>query len=147
MGQVERISEVMTANVEWTSSDATIQDIAAKMRDSGVGMIPVGENDRLVGVITDRDITVRSTAKGLDPKTTRACEVMTPQVLYCFDDQPVDDAAQLMERRAVRRLIVLNRKKRMVGVISLDDLVTLSGQEKRAREVLEHVTKPQPPTV
>jgi CBS domain-containing protein len=139
-----RIGDVMTGNVELTTADATLEVVAAKMRDSGIGMIPVGENDRLVGVLTDRDITVRSTAKGLDPKKTRVREVMTPQVLYCFDDQSVAEAAHRMEQKAVRRLIVLNRERRMVGIISLDDLARLPGEEKRVGEVLEHVT--QPPT-
>ncbi len=139
-----RIGDVMTGSVEVTAADATLEAVAAKMRDSAVGMIPVCENDRLVGVLTDRDITVRSTAKGLDPKKTRVREVMTPQVLYCFDDQLVAEAGYRMEQKAVRRLIVLNRQKRMVGIISLDDLVRLPGEEKRVGEVLEHVT--QPPT-
>jgi CBS domain-containing protein len=139
-----RIGDVMTGSVEVTTADATVAAVAAKMRDSAVGMIPVCEDDRLVGVLTDRDITVRSTAKGLDPKKTRIREVMTPQVLYCFDDQLVAEAGHRMEQKAVRRLIVLNRQKRMVGIISLDDLVRLPGEEKRVGEVLEHVT--QPPT-
>ena len=137
-----QVSDLMTRSVEVTSPAATLEAVAAKIRDSGVGMIPVCENDRLVGVLTDRDVTVRSTAKGLDPKKTRVRKVMTPQVLYCFDDQLVDEAAHRMEQKAVRRLIVLNRQKRMVGIISLDDLARLPGEEKRVGEVLEHLIEP-----
>jgi CBS domain-containing protein len=140
-----KISEAMTHEVELTTPDATLQDAARGMRDSGVGILPVGENDRVVGVITDRDITVRAVAKGLDPKNTRVRDAMTPQVLYCFEDQPVSEAAQMMEKKAVRRLIVMSRRKRMVGLISLDDLARLPGEERRVGEVLERVSEPRPP--
>jgi CBS domain-containing protein len=139
-----KICEGMTHEVELTTPDETLQDAARKMRDSGVGILPVGENDRLVGVITDRDIAVRAVAKGLDPKSTRVRDAMTPQVLYCFEDQPVSEAAQMMEKRAVRRLIVMSRRKRMVGLISLDDLAKLPGEERRVGEVLERVSEPRP---
>jgi CBS domain-containing protein len=140
-----RICDAMTRDVEVASPETTLENVAGKMRDSGVGLIPLCENDRLVGVITDRDITVRATAKGLNPQKTRAREVMTPQVLYCFDDQSLAEAANLMEQKAVRRLIVLNRRKRMVGVISLDDLAAVPGEEKLVGEVLEQVAEPRPP--
>jgi CBS domain-containing protein len=140
-----RICDAMTRNVELTAPDASLQTAAKRMRDSGVGILPVGENDRLRGVITDRDIVVRAVASALDPQKTQVRDAMTPQVIYCFEDQPISEAAQLMERKAVRRLIVLNRRKRMVGLISLDDLAILPGEEKRVGEVLNRVAEPRPP--
>ena len=140
-----KICDAMTSSVELTTPDATLQDVASRMRDCGVGILPVGENDQLVGVITDRDLAVRAVARGLDPKNARVREAMTPQVLYCFEDQPISEAAQRMEEKAVRRLIVLNRRKRMVGMISLDDLARLPGNERRVGQVLERVAEPRPP--
>ncbi len=140
-----RIGDAMTPDVELTAPDATLQEAAMRMRNAGVGILPVGENDRLVGVITDRDITVRSTARGLDPRSTRVRDAMTPQVLYCYYDQPVSEAARMMEQKAVRRLIVLDRGKRMVGIISLDDVAKLPGEERRVGEVLERVAEPRSP--
>ena len=140
-----RICDAMTRDVELTAPDATLQEAASRMKDCGVGMLPVGENDRLVGVITDRDITVRAVARGMDPKSSRVRDAMTPQVLYCFEDQPIAEAAQMMEKKVVRRLIVLNRRTRMVGMISLDDLARLPGEARRVGEVLERVAEPRPP--
>jgi CBS domain-containing protein len=99
----------------------------------------------LVGVVTDRDITVRATAKGHAPRQARIREVMTPQVLFCFEDQSLAEAATVMEQKAVRRLIVLNRQKRLVGIISIDDLAAVPGEEALVGEVLEHVAEPRPP--
>ena len=105
-------------------------------------MLPVCDGDRLVGVITDRDITVRGVAQGCDPKTARVQEVMTPEVIYCFDDEDVKEAAKKMEEKQVRRLPVLNREKRLVGIVSLGDLAVRTGKEELAGEVLERVSKP-----
>jgi CBS domain-containing protein len=93
-------------------------------------------------VITDRDITVRGVAQGYDPKTARVQEVMTPEVIYCFDDEDVKEAAKKMEEKKVRRLPVLNREKRLVGIVSLGDLAVRTGKEKLAGEVLERVSQP-----
>ena len=105
-------------------------------------MLPVCDGDRLVGMITDRDITVRAVAGGDDPRTTRVQQVMTPEVIYCFDDADVKDVARQMEKNQVRRLPVLNQDKRLVGIVSLGDLAVRMGREKLAGEVLEHVSKP-----
>ena len=137
-----RTGDAMTREVVIAAPDETLQVAAARMLETGVGMLPVGENDRLIGVVTDRDLTVRAVAKGLDPKKAKVRDAMTPQVLYCFDDQPVSEAARMMEEKAVRRLVVLDRNKRLVGVITLDDLATLPG----VGEVLERVVEPRPQT-
>src|SRR5262245_63154601 len=107
-----RVSEVMTQGVECTYPEATLQEAAAKMKSLDVGPLPVCDNDRLVGMVTDRDITVRATAEGEAPKDVRVRDVMTPDVIFCFEDALVSDAARLMEQKQVRRLVVLNRDKR-----------------------------------
>ena len=140
-----RIGDVMTRGVELVTPEASLEAVAVKMRDRGVGLIPVCENDRLIGVITDRDVTVRATAQGRAPQHTRVREGMTPQVLDCYEDQSLAEAANLMEQKAIRRLIVLNRQKRLVGIISIDDLAAVPGEEALVGEVLEHVAEPRPP--
>src|SRR5262245_29316881 len=117
-----RVSEMMTRGVECIGPDATLQEAAAKMKSLDVGTLPVCDNDRLVGMVTDRDITVRATAEGDPPTEIRVRDIMTPEVIYCFEDAQVTDAAQLMEQKQVRRLVVLNSDKRMVGIVSLGDL-------------------------
>src|SRR5205085_10714550 len=104
-----------------TGPDRSIREAAEMMADQDIGALPVGENDRLVGMITDRDIAVRAVARGLGPDT-KIREVMSEEVMYCFDDEELDDAAQNMGGIKVRRLPVLNRDKRLVGIISLSDL-------------------------
>jgi CBS domain-containing protein len=100
------------------------------MKTLDVGPIPVCDGDRIQGMLTDRDITIRATAEGRDPNTTRVREVMTPDVVYCFEDQDVREAAHVMEERQIRRLIVLNRDKRLVGIVSLGDLATQTDDEE-----------------
>jgi CBS domain-containing protein len=130
------LREVMTPHVEVVHPDATLREAAQKMQTLDVGPIPVCDGDRLQGMLTDRDITVRATAAGRDPNTTRVREVMTPDVVYCFEDQDVQEAAQVMEERQIRRLIVLNRDKRLVGIVSLGDLATQTGDEELDSEEL-----------
>src|SRR5262245_21959067 len=140
-----RVSEVMTRGVECVRPDATLQQAAAKMKSFGVGPLPVCDNDRLVGMITDRDITVRATAEGEAPTEIRVGDVMTPEVIYCFEDALVADAARLMEEKQVRRLVVLNREKRMVGIVSLGDLAVETGDEELAGNALEGISEPNRP--
>src|SRR5262245_48008192 len=106
-----RVKDVMTQGVACAAPDATLQEAAAKMKSLDVGMLPVCDNDRLVGTVTDRDITVRATAEGEAPTDVRVRDVMTPEVFYCFEDALVSDAALLMQQKQVRRLVVLNRDK------------------------------------
>ena len=117
-----QVHEVMTPGAQCAHPSATLQDAARTMRDLDVGPLPVcGDNDRLQGIVTDRDIVMRAIAKGRDPKTVRVQDVMSPHILYCFEDQGVDEAACLMKERQVRRLAVLNRDKRLVGIVSLGE--------------------------
>jgi len=141
-----RVNEVMTRGVECTRPDASLQEAAAKMKSLDVGLLPVcGDADRLVGMITDRDITVRSSAEGESPAEIRVADVMTPEVLYCFEDATVEDAALLMEQKQVRRLVVLDRNKRLVGIVSLGDLAVETRDEHLAGSTLGGVSEPSLP--
>jgi CBS domain-containing protein len=140
-----QIKQVMTRGAEIIGPDATIASAAQRMRDFDIGLLPVCEADRLIGVVTDRDITVRATANARDASTTTVREVMTHQVFYCFEDQPIDEAASLMERRAVRRLLVLGADMRLAGILSVDDVARAIGQARLAGEIVEHATQPFPP--
>jgi CBS domain-containing protein len=133
----------MTRGVQCIGPNATLQEAAARMKSLDVGPLPVCDNDRLVGMITDRDITVRATAEGDAPTDIRVRDVMTPEVVYCFEDALVEDAALLMQQRQVRRLLVLNRDKRLVGIVSLGDLAVETGDEELAGVTLEAVSEPK----
>ena len=116
-----KVSEVMTRDVVLIAPDDTICEAAKKMAECDAGALPVGENDRLVGVITDRDIAIRAVAESKDLDTP-VREVMTPQVLYCYDDETCEHVAENMGEQQVRRLPVVNRDKRLVGIVSIADL-------------------------
>lgn len=116
-----KVSECMTRDVTVASPDQTIRDAARMMASIDAGALPVGENDRLVGMITDRDIAVRAVAQGKSPDT-KVRDVMSDEVLYCFDDQDLDDIAKNMSQVKVRRLPVVDRDKRLVGILSVGDL-------------------------
>jgi CBS domain-containing protein len=137
-----KVNEIITHDPEVIRPETALIEAAQKMKSLDIGMLPVCDGDRLVGVITDRDITVRGVAQGNDPKTARVQEVMTPEVIYCFDDEDVKEAAKKMEEKQVRRLPVLNREKRLVGIVSLGDLAVRTGKEKLVGEVLERVSEP-----
>lgn len=129
-----RVSEAMTRDVRIARPDQSIREAAILMAEIDAGALPVGEKDRLIGVITDRDITVRAVAHGKAP-TTKVREVMSEEVLYCFDDQDLDDVAKNMGDVKVRRLPVVNRDKRLVGILSLGDLVRNEGAKVAAGTV------------
>jgi len=136
-------SEIMPHNVECIHPDASVRDAARRMKALDVGALPIcGDDDRLAGILSDRDITIRVVAAGSDPQTTKVREAMTPGVVYCFDDQDVIEAAELMEDKQVRRLVVLNRAKRLVGIVSLGDLAVRSGDEQLAGETIEAISEP-----
>jgi CBS domain-containing protein len=137
-----KIAEVCTPNPQCISPDASLMDAAQKMRSLDIGMLPVCDNDRLAGAVTDRDITIRAVAEGLDPKTTPVRQVLTPEIYYCFENQSISEVAQMMEERQIRRLPVLNEGKRLVGIVSLGDLAVRTGKEKLVGEVLERVSEP-----
>jgi CBS domain-containing protein len=119
-----QIKNVMTQNPTWLPTSATIQDAAQKMKELNCGFIPVGENEKLTGVITDRDIATRAVAQG-KPGNTPVTEIFSDKVLYCLETDTVDSVVKNMQEQQVRRLIVLNNKsdKKLVGVVSICDLV------------------------
>jgi CBS domain-containing protein len=140
-----KISEIMTRDVEVAAPGDTLRSAAQLMADLDVGVLPVTDDGQLVGMITDRDITVRAVAEGKDPRTTRVREVMTEEVIYGFEDQEIDDAIRVMEQKQIRRLLVMNRDKRLVGIVSLGDLATESGDARKSGEVLQDVSEPSQP--
>ena len=136
------LKEIMTPHVEVIAPEASIYEAAQKMSHLEIGPLPVCDGERLVGMLTDRDITVRAVAAGRDPLTTPVREVMTPDVVYGFDDQDVQDAARVMEQYQIRRLPVLNRNKQLVGMVALGDLAAHPGTRPVTAEVLEQVSEP-----
>ena len=116
-----KVSKCMTRDVELVNPTQTIRDAAQMMAELDAGALPVQQDDRLVGMITDRDIAVRAVAQGKSPETP-VRDVMSPEVLYCFDDQEIEDVSRNMGEVKVRRLPVVNRDKRLVGIISIGDL-------------------------
>jgi CBS domain-containing protein len=118
----------MTRDVRLCTPGQTIREVAQTMAEIDAGSMPVGENDRLIGMITDRDIAIRAVAAGKGPDTP-VREVMSEHIHYCFDDEEVDDVAQNMGDIRVRRLPVINRDKRLVGIISLGDVARTEGGE------------------
>ncbi len=134
------VSEAMTRDVRVASPDHTIQAAAKIMAEIDAGVLPVAENDQLLGMITDRDIAVRAVAQGKGPDT-RVREVMTGEVKYCFDDEDTEHVARNMGDIQVRRLPVVNRDKRLVGILSLGDLAVAEGG-RAAGEALAGVAQP-----
>jgi len=141
-----KIKDVMTQGVECARPADNIAHAADRMRNLDVGSLPVcGDEDKLVGMITDRDITIRATASACDATVTPVRDVMTPSIVYCFEDQNVEDAAKLMEENQIRRLVVLDRNKRLVGIVSLGDLAVKAGDDHLSGEALERVSEPAVP--
>jgi CBS domain-containing protein len=135
------IQDVMTADVSFVEPATSILEIARKMRDGDIGSTPVVEDERLVGMVTDRDIVVRVIAEGGDVRTKTARDAMSPGVLYCFADQTVESVLESMGDQQIRRLPVIDRDKKLVGVVSLGDLA-LSGRRKAAGEALQEISQP-----
>ena len=117
-----KISEIMSKGVECVAPTLSIGKAAEKMRDLDVGFLPVCDNDKLVGTVTDRDITIRSVAQGRDPRLGLVSEIMTQELFYCFEDEDVERVARYMQEKEVRRMVILNRQKRLVGVVSVGDI-------------------------
>jgi len=141
------VSEVMTHNAACVHPNDTLRSAAAKMRDLNVGSMPVcGGEDKLVGMLTDRDVVIRAVAEGMNPNDTHVSDAMSMGITYCFEDQDVGEAAELMRHNQIRRLAVLNRDKRLVGIVSLGDLAVGSDDEHLAGRTLEEVSEPAMPT-
>jgi CBS domain-containing protein len=140
-----KVRDAMTSDVRIVNPQQPISDAARQMRDCDLGALPVGENDRLVGMITDRDIAVRAVAQQLGTDTPIA-EVMSREVLYCFEDENLEAVAQNLGRNQVRRLPVLSRDKRLVGIVSVGDLSRHQGARAVGKTVADISTQGGPHT-
>lgn len=136
-----KVSQAMSDDVETVRPEATLKEAAKKMADLDLGFLPVGDDERLVGMITDRDIAVRAVAQGKDPAKTKVKDVISGRVLYCYDDADVEEAANDMARLQIRRMPIVDRDKRLVGVLSLAD-IAIKHDCERAGLALEAVVQP-----
>jgi CBS domain-containing protein len=136
-----RVADVMQREVRLASPEDTVQQAARLMREEDTGVLPVSEGDRLVGMVTDRDLAVRVAAEGRDPARTKVREVMTPEVRYVFEDEDLRHVADNMAEQQIRRLPVMNRNKRLVGVVSLSDLARKGGLTEEVGRALRGVAR------
>ncbi|HEX8009393.1 MAG TPA: CBS domain-containing protein [Casimicrobiaceae bacterium] len=135
-----KVKEAMTSDVMLVNPEQSIREAAQMMIDIDAGALPVAENDHLVGMITDRDIAVRAVAAGKSP-STKVREIMSGEVLYCFDDEELTHVSRNMSDMKVRRLPVVNRDKRLVGVISIGDLARKE-QPTAVGRAISHLSEP-----
>jgi CBS domain-containing protein len=135
-----KVSEVMSTDVRVVRPSQTIKEAARMMAEIDAGVLPVGDDDQLVGIVTDRDIAIRAVAAGKGPDTP-VREVMSPEPRYCFDDEDVEQVAHNMGTLKVRRLPVVNRKKRLAGIVSLGDVALAKGADP-AGEALASISEP-----
>ncbi len=138
---MQQLKDLMSRDVKVISPDMSIRDAALEMREGDFGMLPVGENDRMIGTISDRDIAIRAVAdgKGAD---TKVRDVMSEGIAWAFEDDTVEEAAKIMSTRQVRRLPVVNRDKRLVGIVALGDFAVESTEIRPAAEALSEISKP-----
>ena len=136
-----KVSEIMTRDVETVSPETTLQQAAQVMARIEAGVLPVVENERLVGVVTDRDITVRAVATGKDMASTRISDIMSAGVKHTFEDDEVDDVAETMANLQVRRLPVVDRDGRVIGIVSLGD-IALEKKPRKVGEALQGISRP-----
>ena len=134
-----KVKDAMHKGAEWVSPDTSLVEIARLMRKHDVGSIPIGENDRLIGMVTDRDIVCRGLGNGKDVDALKARDVMTKGIVYCRAEEDIDDATRTMEDKQVRRLPVIDKNKRMVGMLSLGD-VSSACDKKQSGELLQKVS-------
>lgn len=134
-----KVSDAMHAGVHWVAPDTGLSEIARIMREKDIGAVPVGENDRLVGMVTDRDIAIRGFGDGRAPASLTARDIMSKPIIYCNANESVEDAIRLMEDRQIRRLPAIDENKRMVGMLSLGD-ISHCGHRELAAEVMGAVS-------
>ena len=141
-----RVADVMTRHPEIVRPDATVVQAATMMRAMDVWAVPVCDGARLVGMVTDRDIAVRSTADGRDPQTTYVRDVMSPGIAWASEDDPVEQAARIMKEHRIRRLPIVDERKNLVGIVSLGDLAVDAGDDRLSGETLERISEPSRPS-
>ena len=138
-----QLKDLMTRDVKVISPDMTINEAARTMRDGDFGMLPVGENDRMIGAISDRDIAIRAVAEGKGPHT-KVREVMSAGICWAYEDDTVEHAARLIAEHQVRRLPLVDHEKRLVGIVALGDFAADSSDIKPAMEALSSISEPTP---
>ena len=138
---MHKLKDVMSRDVHVISPEATLKEAAAQMRDGDFGMMPVGENDRMIGAISDRDIVIRAVAEGRD-SDTKVRAIMSQGIAWAYEDASVEEAAKIMSEHQIRRLPIVNRDKRLVGIVALGDFAVDSSDIKPAAEALAEISKP-----
>ena len=123
------VRELMSRRVEWTTPSTTLANAARRMRDGNIGCLPIGEGDTFIGILTEKDFTARATAEGLNPTTTTVNQIMTKSVIYCQEDDSIEDALSTMRDRHIHHLPVRNQVNAVVGIVSLSDLALRGPQE------------------
>jgi CBS domain-containing protein len=136
-----KVKQAMNAGAQWVDPGTPLTELARLMRDHNIGAIPIGENDRLVGMVTDRDLVCRGLASGLDLTKATARDVMSKGIFYCKDTQEVADAARTMEQNKVRRLPVIDDSKRLVGILSVGD-ISRTGEHALCGEIVQAAARP-----
>ncbi len=137
-----RIRDIMTRDVQSVTPSESIREAARLMDELNVGVLPVVEGERLIGMVTDRDITVRATSAGKAPDQTRVSEVMSDDPASCYEDDVVSDVARLMGQKQIRRVPVLDADDKLVGIVSLGDLAVESDRPQTSAEALERISTP-----
>jgi CBS domain-containing protein len=137
-----RVKDIMTSNVVAISPEISVQTAAKLMKIHDIGMLPVKDDDQVLGIITDRDIAVRAVARGWNPALTPAREIMSEELIWCFDDLAAEEAAHLMAEKEVRRLLVFNREMILTGVVSLEDIAVALRDEQAVGRMLRDVSCP-----
>jgi CBS domain-containing protein len=140
-----QLNKIMTHNVETIHPNDPIREAAQKMKSLDVGSLPVCDNRKVLGMVTDRDITIRTVAEGRDPNSTKVSDAMTPDLVFCYDDQEVEDAARMMEKHQIRRLPIMSRNNELVGIVSLGDVAVKGRDDKLSGEALEEISVPAKP--
>ena len=136
------LKEIMTSTVDVISRETNAAEAALKMKYLNVGAIPVCDGERLCGMVTDRDLVVRIVAKGLDPKQVHVSEATSSEVFFCYEDEDLEKASQVMAQKQIRRLPILSRAEKLVGIVSLGDLAVRGKDAQTSGIVLEQVSRP-----
>ncbi|MFV8258793.1 CBS domain-containing protein [Bdellovibrio bacteriovorus] len=135
-----KVKDVMHERAEYINRDRTVREAAEMMAKGDYGCLPIEENDRMIGMITDRDITLRVVAKGLDPNVTKVSECMSKGIEYCFEDDNLLDVGEMMASQKIRRMPVINESKRLVGMLSLGDIASKARDQSLSHEILSNVS-------
>jgi len=140
-----KVTEIMTEDVESVAPTASIFEVAQKMERLNVGAIPILDGEKLVGMVTDRDIVIRAVAKKMDLGNTKVQDIVSRDVVFATEDMDINEAAELMEDHQIRRLPVLNAQKRLCGIVSLGDIATAGGDTQKSGETLSEISTPSHP--